>query len=367
MARRSLRSRLVLLGVVTALALAAAELGFRWLGPDMRPYGPGAFYTPNGITIPVAEIANFLNGGGFTETRDRQPPCSEGVPGLRVKQGYDRPRWDYFDAQGCILIEHNSLGFRDDEFPVQKPAGEFRAIALGDSFTWGCGVLAEHSWPQVVERHLRDGGRPAQVVNGGFAAGFTPARFGAWMREHGLLLQPDLVIVGLCLNDMGNGNDVPMLGYAPVPPPGGAGSSPFRSRIVDYAAWSMLQREARRHPKDFAAEVKAHPETWNATQAGLLELKKVLDEKQVPLVVAVFPMLSQLDLEPYPYAGLIAMATAFCRENGIRCVDVSPPFLGRNEVDLWVHPTDQHPNHVGQRMIGDAVFTFLREQQLTPK
>jgi len=365
MARRSLRSRLLLLGVATALALAAAEAGFRWLGPDPRPYGPGAFYTPGGITVPVAEIANFLSGGGFTEVRERTPPCSEGVPGLRVKQGYDRPRWDYFDAQGCILIEHNSLGFRDDEFPVQKPAGEFRAIALGDSFTWGCGVLLEHTWPQVVERHLRDGGRPAQVINGGFAAGFTPARFDAWMRVHGLLLQPDLVIVGLCLNDMGNdtakGPDVPMLGYEAIP------REPCVSRLVEYAIWSSRQRAARAAPKDFAAVVKLHPETWLATQNGLRNLKQVLDAKKIPLVVAVFPMLSQLDVEPYPYAGLITMAMDFCRASGIACVDLQAQFLGRNEVELWVHPTDQHPNHVGQRLIGDAVFAFLREQGLTPK
>jgi len=361
MARRSLVSRFVLLGVATGLTLAAAEAGFRWLGPDLRPYGPGAFYTPNGLVVPVAEIANFLSGGGFTEVRERTPPCSEGVPGLRVKQGYDRPRWDYFDAQGCILIEHNSLGFRDDEFPVHKPPGEFRAIALGDSFTWGCGVLLEHTWPQVVERHLREGGKPAQVINGGFAAGFTPARFDRWMHDHGSLLQPDLVVVGLCLNDLGNGNDVPMLGYLPARPEGHA------SRIVDYVAWSLDQRAARRVVKDFAAVVKAHPETWNATQNGLRGLKKVLDAKNIPLVVAVLPMLSQLDLEPYPYAGLCAMARDFCRENGILCVDLQAQFLGKDEMDLWVHPTDQHPNHVGQRLIGDAVFAFLREQGLTPK
>jgi len=359
---RSLVSRFVLLGVVTAAALGLAEVGFRWFGPDL---GPGAFYTPGGIAVPVAEIANFLHGGGFTEVRERTPPCSEGVPGLRVKQGYDRPRWDYFDAQGCILIAHNSLGFRDDEFPVSKPAGEFRAIALGDSFTWGCGVLLEHTWPQVVERHLRDGGKQAQVINGGFAAGFTPARFDAWMQQHGLLLQPDLVLVGLCLNDMGNdtpqGPDVPMLGYEAVKPEGHA------SRIVDYAVWSMAQRAARRVVRDFAAVVKAHPETWNATQAGLRRLKQLLDAQRIPLVVAVFPMLSQLDVEPYPYAGLHAMATAFCRENGIACVDLQSQFLGKNETDLWVHPTDQHPNHVGQQLIGDAVFAFLRAQGLTPK
>lgn len=335
---------------------------FTWLRSDRAGYSPGAFYTPDGTKVPIAEIANFLTGGGYLAGASDVHPRGHLTPGLRVKQGYDRPRWDYFDEQGCILVEHNSTGFRDEEFPLQKPAGEFRVLALGDSFTYGSGVLREDAWPEVLERRLAAGGKKVQVVNCGFATGsYAPAGYDTWMETDGLLLDPDLVIVGFCLNDMGNGNDVPMLSYQTVRTAG------YSLALIDHFVTAYLNREARNRVADYAAIVKARPETWNATQGGLKNLKRILDAKDIPLVIAVIPMVSQLDLEPYPYESLHVMINDFCRDNGLACVDLKSQFLGRSDVDLWVHPTDQHPNPEGQRLIGDGVFHFLQERRLLPK
>ena len=348
-----LHALLYLLGLFGgAQAIAALGLGF-------TSYRPGAFYTPDGIAVPIAEIANFLTGGGYLGGSEGEHPRGRLVAGLRVKQGYDRPRWDYFDAQGCILIEHNSLGFRDEEFPIQKPAGEFRVLALGDSFTWGSGVRAEDAWPQVLERGLAAGGRKAQVINCGFAAGsYSPAGYDTWMVSDGLLLQPDLVVVGFCLNDMGNDNDVPMLSYQGVTTVG------CPVALVDQFLTYFENRRLMATPADFAAVVQKRPETWNATQQALRNLQRILAEKKVPLVVAVIPMVSQLDQVPGPYDELHRMVGAFCAEAGIRCVDLKSVLAGRHDVDLWVHPTDQHPNHLGQKLLGQGVLRYLVEKGL---
>ena len=49
----------------------------------------------------------------------------------------------------------NSRGFRTDEYTEKKPAGVYRVIALGDSFTFDSyGVPIEQMWHQVLEREL---------------------------------------------------------------------------------------------------------------------------------------------------------------------------------------------------------------------
>ena len=206
--------------------------------------------------------------------------------------------------------------------------------------------------------------RPTQVINCGFACGtYNPAGYDDWMQSDGLLLAPDLVIVGFCLNDMeGKNNDVPMLAYRVRKP------EPHWSALVEYAMATYEWRRARTEVTDFAARVRERPAVWNATQDGLRNLAAICKQADIPLVVAVFPMLSQLDLEPYPYAELIAMVEAFCATEQIPCVDVSPAFVGHaDEMDLWVHVTDQHPNDVGHRMMANSILTFLRERRLAPQ
>ena len=91
--------------------------------------------------------------------------------------------------------------FRDEEFPIDKPAGEFRVLALGDSITYGMGVPARDTWPKVVQRGLAEDGAAVRVINCGFAAGsYDPAGYETWMETDGLLLDPDLVLMqAICL------------------------------------------------------------------------------------------------------------------------------------------------------------------------
>ncbi|MBL8724679.1 MAG: hypothetical protein JNK49_11570 [Planctomycetes bacterium] len=324
-------------------------------------YGPSGFFTQDGTLIPLAEIANFLTGGGMYEAASNEHPRGQCMPGLRVRQSYDRPRWDYFDAQGCILIQHNDLGFRDVEFPIAKPPGEFRVLAIGDSLTYGSGVLREDAWPEVLERHIAASGRPTQVINCGFAGGHAPAQYANWLDSDGLLLDPDLVVIGLSLNDLGNGNDVPMLCYQ------GVTSVGCPIALIDQFATVYVNWRATANPVDYVQVVRSHPETWTATQAGLKRMQARLQERSIPYVVAILPMFSGLENEPNPYAGLHRLASEFCREAGIPYVDLLDTVAGRRSEDLWVHPTDQHPIPEGHRLLAAGLYRYLVAQGLVAK
>jgi hypothetical protein len=106
-----------------------------------------------------------------------------------------------------VRVRTNAAGFRGGALPGPKPAGVYRIVALGDSFTFGFGVRERQAWPARLAEQLnrRLGAEPrVEVVNLG-VPGAGPRDY-LWHLAHtGLALDPDLVLVGIFANDV---NDV---------------------------------------------------------------------------------------------------------------------------------------------------------------
>lgn len=86
------------------------------------------------------------------------------------------------DLTGGHPTAMNSQGLRDDEMPVQRPEGETRILALGNSTTWGTGVDQHDVYPNQLERAL--GTDHVQVVNAG-GQGANVEKAIAFMRRTG--------------------------------------------------------------------------------------------------------------------------------------------------------------------------------------
>jgi lysophospholipase L1-like esterase len=357
-------SKLLLLVAATLLAGGLAEGLFRLLAPQEEPRG--RFFTANGLEVPLGEIIAFLTRMPEADARHnvrQTPPHGMMLANLKLRLGYaPKPRWDYFDENGCVAVDTNSLGLRDLEFEVKKRPGELRILALGDSLTYGQGVRLDLTWPQVLEARLRrEHQGPVEVINAGFAAGpgvNSPDGCDRWVAEHGVLFEPDVVVVGICLNDVG---PIGMLTYPAVKAePVLGGWSTILNRVVQV----VRQREARQQKRDLGDLVTDTTPAWLGTTRGLRALRDTLAAKRIPFVVVVFPMMSQLEPELYPCRRIHDKITGFCSAEGIPCVDLLPDFLGRNDEDLWVHSSDQHPNHVGQAVFADRIHAFLATQGL---
>lgn len=97
----------------------------------------------------------------------------------------------------------NSLGYRGEEFPREKPAGEYRIVCMGASTTFGGGLV---DWREAYPARLQDellarGLGHVRVVNAG-VSGYT-----SWETLANYLfrvsdLEPDLVIVYHAANDI---------------------------------------------------------------------------------------------------------------------------------------------------------------------
>lgn len=94
----------------------------------------------------------------------------------------------------------NSLGFRSNEEP--RP-GHKQIVTLGDSQTFGPYLANDDTWPQWLRSELRRSGAlgPLQVHNGA-VSGYTIADELAWLRDKGVALKPDLILLGVFENDI---------------------------------------------------------------------------------------------------------------------------------------------------------------------
>jgi hypothetical protein len=93
----------------------------------------------------------------------------------------------------------NSLGFRDREFGI-VPDRARRALALGDSFTFGVGVELEDAWPKLLEAGLVEDGHDIELANLG-RPGVPPAGYLEIAQRAIPLLRPGLVIVAVVQGD----------------------------------------------------------------------------------------------------------------------------------------------------------------------
>lgn len=99
----------------------------------------------------------------------------------------------------------NSLGYRSDEFTVEKPKDVYRILVLGDSFVSSVEEDNANAWPKVMQGMLNKGNKKVEVINAGFHDGYSPDSYYAYLKTEGLNLKPDLIVLGLYLqNDVGD-------------------------------------------------------------------------------------------------------------------------------------------------------------------
>jgi lysophospholipase L1-like esterase len=338
---RDLHKKLLGVAVGTLLAVAGAELIARFgLEPPAR----------GNITPVPREITQ----------RSTVPDLPYVLlPNAEVKHAFPSNPRGYFDADGTLTYRINSLGFRGPETTRERPAGIFRILGVGDSFTFGTGVRQEHTFlARLAERLEQDQPGRCEVLNLGVMGYNTPQEL-ALLDHVGRELDPQLVVVCMFLNDMQGGGthelfnvDAKRRGLA------------RHSMLADRIVW-MLQR--RRQIADLTASYHASfaPDSagWQRAQHLLVEERERLEARGTKLVLMIFPVLWDLGAG-YPFKAPHATVSAFAKENAIPVLDLLGAFEGHDGPELWVHATNQHPNEEGHRIAGDALYDFLTENSL---
>jgi lysophospholipase L1-like esterase len=114
-----------------------------------------------------------------------------------------RPDWSsrFVSTDFDVAVHTNALGFRGGPVSAAKPPGTERILVLGDSFAFGWGVEDAETFSAVLESQLRAAGVHAQVIDAG-VPGYSTAQHLIFLRERGFALDPDLILIAECGNDI---------------------------------------------------------------------------------------------------------------------------------------------------------------------
>lgn len=312
-------------------------------------------------------------------------------------------------------IQINSLGYRDKEFSIKKPVGVFRILCLGDSFTFGSGVALEETYPKTLERSLnaKKPHRPIEVINAGFASGDSTDTAYLYLKNDGLKLSPDLVVLGFLprgdIDEMmerdsvrsqfdESGLPVKIRGKHFDPyfiNPKKAENPSLRHRVTTWLrrtvpGWdSFLARLDARFPilrrrasigqtwlpgiskvfqvTPYSSEMES---AW-AYFGKLIGAMKALCAKQnCPFILMVIPSNFQCGKEYWRELGCAikediymqsrpqAVARHWSETHNVPFLDLIPPLRMHPDHPLF-YPIDGHPNVAGHRAIGEQMSIFL--------
>lgn len=239
------------------------------------------------------------------------------------------------------IAHRNKFGYRGKDFLMPKPKGVFRIFAVGDSFTYGVGSEDNQTIPALVEAKLRERNPNLEIINAGVGHASTIKHYINFKKIH-LPYQPDMVIYFFDFTDLWddwnfekhavydkNGEIIdynPMLiygkrdwwitavnysafcnwinrkivrsiqkinklgikNYVEVIKKGkrakaaiiNADKNQSDQAILEYDALLMLRGRERKELID---------ENWKRTALYLTKIKKLLDDRNIPMMIVVYP------------------------------------------------------------------------------
>jgi hypothetical protein len=135
------------------------------------------------------------------------------------------------------------------------------------------------------------------------------------------------------------------------------------SYFLTYAhtTW-MRYKLSKRYIREKVQSLHTHSGEWRRSLRYLQRGKEITESIGADYLVILLPYLYELN-EDHPFLPLQNYVEQFCVENKIAFQDLFHSFVGHNHADLWAHPTDQHPNAKGHRIIAEALKESIQQRE----
>jgi len=279
-----------------------------------------------------------------------------------------------------IDFKHNSLGFRDVEHSIEKPDGVFRILGLGDSFTYGAGVLFEDTYLYKLEKLLnaRSGDHPrVEIIKAGIPR-FYPETERLLLEHYGLKFRPDLVIIGFVRNDLIDtfygieGVGVSKSGYLL--------SGSRMGRIDELSSWlyvhSHLFRILVKKYNDHKDPINKIDNVELYRPNGFLEKEWRMMETEYEIIIDLalrnkfkvvllnIPQDTSWETPPSTYPP--QRLNTWALYNKVPFIDITLAMKKASETENLYWKIDGHCNSAGYQIIADTLFSELLKAGLVP-
>ena len=306
--------------------------------------------------------------------------------GYKFKPNIDKT--NHRNADGELhRVTTTSLGFDDIDFRDDGINGTPYAVAIGDSFTAGTHLELEDNWSELLENMLHK-----DVANlGVFGYGATNELY--ILENYGLKLKPKVVIWGFFINDFSDD-------YNRYKDTNKSETFPeilYKRFATVRFIWKIFG-DARREAqvlkyKDDKLNLVLWPDQWlsvyptspsfsgvkigeNIAKSNILIAKTITENVNTTFILVLFPSkeqvynhlverlsknVSKYDDIGYPTESLRKL----CKDNNIKCLDLLPIMTEHSIKSEQIYfPIDGHLNKEGNKIVANAIYNFIIENNL---
>ncbi len=294
------------------------------------------------------------------------------------------PGWEGIHAGARVHI--NAAGWRGKDFSPTKPAGTFRILGVGDSFTFGKAVDDDDVFLSQLERMLNNGGdHRFETLNAGHEGINTATELQYFKECEMTKLAPDAVVLGFTVS-----NDAELTPNRRVYRKRKRNASLslritesawFRtlseeSRIAGCLArganWASSKELSRLNSEVILSNYQYWSESWECCRNALMGFYEVCNQHKIPLILVLFPDCSS-DLNeafrdyPEAFKGVHAkLKGVFSGKSGAIVVDILDDLAATAlTARQTMVPVDGHPNATWHELVARRLRQTIKELELT--
>lgn len=271
------------------------------------------------------------------------------------------------DLYRNIEIQINSLGFRDDEKPIEKN-DKFRIIALGDSVVFGSGLPYEYTIFYKLEKKLMSNGKNVEIFKWGVNS-YSFEQYLTLLKKKGVGIKPDLIIVGFTINDIDpiDKEKVEKMIFGET----NKTNDDLKEIIKNICRTCiylnrlfLIKNETKDKTYEEAyldMELKRWASNdWNETKKRIIEMVSISKQNDFNIVFILFPYKEQLRNNEKQQNRILLHS--FCKDHNITLIDPFPIFEKYQPIeDLYLKKDSIHFNEKGNEIIVESIYPIIEK------